>query len=65
MYETLEAMAQIEAHGYEKVRLPNIRFGAGPIQFGVKLGDIRTLAKKIKTNHSLAMQLWETGNIDA
>ncbi len=62
----LEAtMAQLEALGSEKVRLQNIRFGAGPVQFGVKLGDIRTLAKKIKTNHSLALQLWETGNSDA
>ena len=34
-------------------------------QLGVKLGDIRQLAKKIKTNHELAVALWETENIDA
>ncbi len=38
---------------------------AGDNQFGVRLGDIRKLAKKIKTNHELAIALWETGNIDA
>jgi hypothetical protein len=27
--------------------------GAGGDQFGVSLGDIRVLAKKIKTNHEL------------
>jgi 3-methyladenine DNA glycosylase AlkD len=34
-------------------------------QFGVQMGDIRTLAKKIKTNHELALKLWETGNFEA
>src|SRR5262249_18369442 len=34
-------------------------------QFGVKRGDLRTLANKIKTNHELALSLWKTGNIDA
>jgi 3-methyladenine DNA glycosylase AlkD len=31
----------------------------------VKLGDIRTVAKKIKTDHELALKLWETGNVEA
>ena len=34
-------------------------------QFGVKLGDIRALAKKIKTDHELALTLWDTGNVEA
>ncbi len=34
-------------------------------QFGVKLGDIRTLAKKIKPDQSLALKLWDTGNAEA
>ena len=34
-------------------------------QFGVRLGEIRTLAKEIKTNHELGMGLWATGKIDA
>lgn len=29
------------------------------------MGDIRTLAKKIKTDHELALKLWDTGNIEA
>ena len=39
--------------------------GAGDNQFGVRLGDIRKLAAKIKTSHQLAIALWDTGNIDA
>ena len=60
-----EALAQLEALGNEKVRAQNSKNGAGDNQFGVRLGDIRKLATKIKTNHALAVALWETGNIDA
>src|SRR5690606_30143299 len=56
---------QLKALGDEKVRAQNRKKGAGDKQFGVRLGDIRKLAKQIKTNHDLAMALWETGNIDA
>jgi 3-methyladenine DNA glycosylase AlkD len=38
--------------------------GPSDNQFGVRLGAIRKLATKIKTNHALAIALWETGNID-
>lgn len=48
-----------------KVRNYNIRQGAGDNQFGVKLGDLRALAKKLKSNHELATQLWATGNLEA
>jgi 3-methyladenine DNA glycosylase AlkD len=60
-----EALKQLEKLSDEKVRTLNIRNGAGENQFGVKLGDIRTLAKKIGPNHELALSLWETGNLDA
>jgi 3-methyladenine DNA glycosylase AlkD len=60
-----ETLAQLEALGNEKVRAQNNKNGAGDNQFGVPLGDIRKLATKIKTNHALAIALWETGNIDA
>jgi 3-methyladenine DNA glycosylase AlkD len=60
-----EALRQLERLGDEGMRAYNAKGGAGDNQFGVQLGDIRTLAKKIKTNHELAMSLWETGNVDA
>ena len=60
-----ETLKQLKALGNEKVRAHNTKYGAGDNHFGVKLGDIRVLAKKIKTNHELAMSLWETGNVDA
>lgn len=60
-----ETLAQLEALGNEKVRAQNRRNGAGDNQFGVKLGDIRKMAAKIKAGHALALDLWETGNLDA
>ena len=60
-----ETLEQLQALGSAKVRAQNAKSGAGDNQFGVSLGDIRTLAKKIRTNHELALSLWETGNADA
>ena len=60
-----DALEQLAALGNEKVRAHNAKYGAGDNQFGVKLGDIRALAKKIKSNHALGKALWETGNVDA
>jgi len=61
-----ETLTKLESLGDEKRRAFNIKNGAGKMkQFGVAMGDLRTLAKKIKTDHALALQLWKTGNIDA
>jgi 3-methyladenine DNA glycosylase AlkD len=66
MAETLkDTLAQLESLGDEKVRAQNRKNGAGDDQFGVRLGDIRTLAAKLKTNDQLAIALWGTENIDA
>ena len=42
-----EALKQLQALGSAKVRAQNAKSGAGDNQFGVSLGDIRALAKKI------------------
>ena len=60
-----EALKDLKALGNAKVRALNAKSGAGDNQFGVSLGEIRTLAKKIKTNHELAVSLWDTGNVEA
>ena len=63
---TLEdALARLKSLGDEKVRARNKKNGAGDDQFGVPLGDVRKLAAIIKTDHPLALALWNTGNIDA
>lgn len=72
-----EILTQLESLGDESRRAYNAKTGPDGIagapmdqQFGVKTGDIRKLAKKIKakppqTNHELALELWKTGNLDA
>ena len=60
-----ETMSELEALGDESIRKQKYRNAGGHSQFGVKTGDLRTLAKKIKTNPELANSLWETGNVDA
>ncbi len=60
-----DALEQLAALGNEKVRAHNTKYGAGANQFGVKLDDIRALAKKIKSDHELGRALWKTGNVDA
>jgi 3-methyladenine DNA glycosylase AlkD len=58
-------LSQLESQGEESVRKLAVRSGAGKHQFGVQLGAIRALAKTLKTDHALALGLWQTGNVDA
>lgn len=60
-----EAMQQLEALGNEKVRARNRKLGSGENQFGVQMGDLRKVAAKLKRDHALALELWDTGNLDA
>jgi 3-methyladenine DNA glycosylase AlkD len=60
-----ETLKQLKALGDAKVRAQNAKSGAGDNQFGVPLGDVRKWAKKIKTDHALALSLWDDGNVDA
>jgi 3-methyladenine DNA glycosylase AlkD len=60
-----DILKQLESLGDDARRKHNAKAGAPDNQFGVKLGDIRAVAKKLKTNHQLALELWETGNVEA
>lgn len=60
-----EALKKLEALGTEQMRAQNAKNGVGKNQYGVRMGDIRKLAKEIKTNHELSLELWNTKNIDA
>lgn len=60
-----EAMATLEKLGTEQNRKIYRRHGAGENLFGVSFGELKKLVRKIKCDHALAEQLWETGNTDA
>jgi 3-methyladenine DNA glycosylase AlkD len=65
MMTTKDALAQLRALGDEKLRAQMMKRGAPENQFGVKHGDIRALAKKIKSDHQLGLELWQTGHVEA
>jgi 3-methyladenine DNA glycosylase AlkD len=67
-----EIMAQLEALGDADRRAQNARGnawnsyqGVGEKQYGVKLGDVRKVAKASKANHATALALWATGYYEA
>lgn len=58
-------MAELSALGTEKQREFNKKHGVSDNQFGLKMGDLRVIAKRIKLDPELAAKLWESGNFDA
>jgi 3-methyladenine DNA glycosylase AlkD len=60
-----EILSELKSLGNDARRKHNSKAGAPDNQFGVKLGDIRAVAKKIKADHKLALDLWATGNVEA
>lgn len=60
-----KALAELKKLGDDSVLKRNAKNGASDDQFGVPLGEIRKVAKAIKKNHELGLELWETGNADA
>jgi len=60
-----EILNDLSNLGDEKRIKYNKKIGVTGDQYGVTLGRIRALARKIKTNHSLAIELWKSKNYDA
>jgi hypothetical protein len=59
-------MADLEARGSEKTRKTYARHGV-PVgrMFGVSVADLKLIAKTIKRQQALALELYATGNQDA
>ena len=60
-----EVMTALEKKGSEQTRKTMARHGAPDNMFGVKIAELKMIAKKIKGNQELALELYETGNYDA
>lgn len=63
--ELADVMQELEGLGRESHRKTYARHGITEPMFGVSYADFKIIVKKIKKNHNLAIQLWETGNYDA
>ncbi|MFT0564417.1 DNA alkylation repair protein [Bacillus cereus] len=60
-----EVMRQLEEYGSEQNRKTYKNHGAKEPLFGVSFANLKLLKKKIKKDHDLAVELWETKNMDA
>lgn len=63
---TIESiLKELESLGSEQTRKTYRRHGAPEPMYGVKVGDLKKVAKKIKNQQEIALGLYDTGNIDA
>jgi 3-methyladenine DNA glycosylase AlkD len=60
-----QTMAELAARGSEATKRLLIKHGAKEPFFGVKVGDMKVIHKKLKAQQSLALELYATGTGDA
>jgi 3-methyladenine DNA glycosylase AlkD len=60
-----EVLAKLEKLGSDSYRRTMMRHGANEPLWGVKISELKKLQKQIKTDHELALELYETGIYDA
>jgi hypothetical protein len=62
---TDQIMKELEKKGSESIKKIFLNHGAKEPVFGVKVGDLKVIQKKVKKDHQLAMELFGTGIYDA
>ena len=60
-----EVMRFLKSKGTAQTRKIYKRHGGREPMFGVKVADMKTVVKKVKKDHDLALALYATGNVDA
>ena len=60
-----DVMAALQAKGSESTKRILLKHGAKEPFFGVKVADMKPIAKRIKGDQALALELFATGNGDA
>lgn len=60
-----EVMSELKSMGTEQTLKTWDNHGAKGETFGVKIGDMKNIQKKIKHDHELALKLYDTQNTDA
>ncbi len=60
-----QIMTELKKQGTAQTRKTFARHGAPEDMFGVKVGDLKVIAKTIKGQQSLACELYQTGHADA
>jgi len=60
-----QAMKKLTEYGSDQTKKVYIRHGAREPLYGVKLADLKKIAREIKTDRKLALVLYDSGNSDA
>ena len=60
-----EVMAELKGYGNEGTKKVFLNHGAKEPFYGVKVQDLKKIVKKVKKNHILSIELFDTGNSDA
>lgn len=60
-----QVLKELKAFGSELTKKQFLKHGAQEPIFGVKVADLKKVAKKIKGDQALALELYESGNGDA
>ena len=61
-----ESLAWLERRGTKRNRDAMLRYGIiAPRAFGISVGDIKQLSKRLGSDHELALALWDTGWYEA
>src|SRR6266540_3645874 len=58
-------MAELQKMGSPAIKKVLTAHGAREPFFGVKVGDMKSIVKKVKKDHDLSLALYSTGNYDA
>src|SRR5215472_16027314 len=62
---TREILKELKAMGSESVKKIFLNHGIKEPLFGVKIGDMKKIQKRVKQDYQLALELYDTGNYDA
>ena len=60
-----DVMAELKALGNDRTRATLLRHGAPENLYGVRIGDMQPIVKRVKKDQALAEELFATGNGDA
>jgi len=60
-----EVLKELETMGSPAIKKVLMDHGAREPFFGVRVGDMKTIVKKVKKDHTLSLELYSTGNYDA
>lgn len=60
-----EIITELKKLGSEQTKKVFVNHGASELFYGVKVGDMKQIQKKVKKNHELALELFDTGILDA